>query len=268
LVSFEWKRGFPSAVPFPLLAHQAPVLPLKAWRPAWFNGTALVVGSLAPDLQNFGSLPRGETGIGHSLLGQFVFCLPVTMAAVLLVGRLHLGEVLAARLRLPFVWLRDAATDVTRPGGLVRAVVSALCGSASHVAFDVIPRALVRRWTGGAGLEMGGVTLSPHLASQLGASVVGAVVALWALRKIAKRSPRERPLPRPGAGWILLFASVGATLGGARALPAIRRPDVYFEVGRFYVWGYAVFLAVCGAGAGMLAAGALLAWRDRRGARA
>ncbi|HEY4331181.1 MAG TPA: DUF4184 family protein, partial [Ilumatobacteraceae bacterium] len=37
-------------MPFPLFAHQAPAIPLKMARPAWFDGTALCVGSMAPDL--------------------------------------------------------------------------------------------------------------------------------------------------------------------------------------------------------------------------
>jgi len=31
-------------------SHQAPVIPLKRWRPHWFSGLALVLGTLAPDL--------------------------------------------------------------------------------------------------------------------------------------------------------------------------------------------------------------------------
>jgi len=37
-------------MPFTFLSHQAPVLPLKIAAPRWFDGTALVLGSMAPDL--------------------------------------------------------------------------------------------------------------------------------------------------------------------------------------------------------------------------
>lgn len=39
-------------VPLTFPAHQAAVLPLKLWRPRWFDGTALVVGAGVPDLLN------------------------------------------------------------------------------------------------------------------------------------------------------------------------------------------------------------------------
>lgn len=38
--------GMPATFP----SHLAAVLPLKLWRPAWFDGVALAVGSMAPDL--------------------------------------------------------------------------------------------------------------------------------------------------------------------------------------------------------------------------
>ena len=37
-------------MPWIVPSHQAPVLPLKAWRPAWFSGLGLVLGSVTPDL--------------------------------------------------------------------------------------------------------------------------------------------------------------------------------------------------------------------------
>lgn len=37
-------------VPFTLFAHQVPTLGLKSVRPRWFDGTALCIGSMTPDL--------------------------------------------------------------------------------------------------------------------------------------------------------------------------------------------------------------------------
>ncbi|MFF5265545.1 DUF4184 family protein [Actinomadura viridis] len=37
-------------VPLTFPSHAAAVMPLKFWRPRWFDGVALVVGSTAPDL--------------------------------------------------------------------------------------------------------------------------------------------------------------------------------------------------------------------------
>src|SRR4051812_19906912 len=44
------RRSRSVIVPLTILAHQAAVLPLKLARPRWFDGTALVIGSMAPDL--------------------------------------------------------------------------------------------------------------------------------------------------------------------------------------------------------------------------
>ena len=38
----------------------------------------------------------------------------------------------------------------------------------------------------------------------------------------------------------------------------------FFDAGRLYVWGYVAFLAACGAGAGVLLAGIILAAWDQR----
>jgi hypothetical protein len=62
---------------------------------------------------------------------------------------------------------------------------------------------------------------------------------------------------------VVALTLVGAAAGLAIALPAIKNPDLYFVVGRLYVWGHTAFLLVCGAGAGVLVAGLVLAAWDR-----
>jgi hypothetical protein len=37
-------------MPLTLPTHPMAVVPLKLWRPSWFDGVALVVGSISPDL--------------------------------------------------------------------------------------------------------------------------------------------------------------------------------------------------------------------------
>ena len=41
-------------------SHAAAVLPLKLWRPRWFDGVALVVGSMAPDTHSAAGLLLGS----------------------------------------------------------------------------------------------------------------------------------------------------------------------------------------------------------------
>ena len=257
---------YPAPLPLPLLAHQAPILPLKLWRPAAFNGTALVIGSIAPDLEylRMTTAAQAHRGFAHSIAGQFLFCLPVTLAVVLLVGRLRLGEVLAARLGSRFAWLAGAATDVACVGGLRRAAVSALVGSFSHIAFDALTHSVLLHWLPGGTVHVGHVGFSYGTLVNLIASGVGALVSLWLLHRIALRAVKETPAPRRGRAAVAGLALMGGVVGVFRARQALRNPDAFFDAGRLYVWGYVAFLAACGAGAGVLLAGIILAAWDQR----
>ena len=250
-------------MPLPLLAHQAPILPLKLWRPAAFNGTALVVGSIAPDLEYL--LQRGARagGFGHTLSSQFLFCLPVTMLVVLLIGHLRLGEVVAARFaRLR--WLGAAATDVTKDGGLLRAVASALCGSFSHLALDALTHDSAPALLPVRVFHVGHLTASTPTVVQLVASVLGAAVSLWALWRIFVAEYNRCPRASLGRA---VARGLRARGHGARRSPGaarLRHPDWYFDAGRLYVWGHTAFFVACGLVAGVLAGAVPLALLDRR----
>ncbi len=58
---------FAERVPLTFPAHQVAVIPLKLWRPRWFDGIALVVGAGAPDLFYFLTFIDGFTS--HHLSG-------------------------------------------------------------------------------------------------------------------------------------------------------------------------------------------------------
>ena len=74
-------------------SHQAPVIPLKRWRPHWFSGLALVLGTVAPDLAFILRLDENGAPLSHRFTGLFVVDVPLTIV-------LH---VLATGLVLP--WL-------------------------------------------------------------------------------------------------------------------------------------------------------------------
>jgi hypothetical protein len=60
--------------------HPLAVLPLKIWRPRWFDGVALVLGSMAPDaayVLDGSGLPVWP--FSHQLLGLVGWCLPLTL---------------------------------------------------------------------------------------------------------------------------------------------------------------------------------------------
>lgn len=59
-------------------AHPAVVLPLKKKWKDYFNLTALVLGSMAPDFEYFVKM-RIESKIGHSFIGFFTFNLPLVI---------------------------------------------------------------------------------------------------------------------------------------------------------------------------------------------
>jgi len=119
-------------MPWIIPSHQAPALLLKRWRPAWFSGLGLVLGSLAPDLEFIVPIRKG-TIISHTLLGQVVFTVPV---AVLLCF---------VTCGLVWPWLRRSAASsphrlpaLRNPVGWewLRLSASALVGGLTHIALD------------------------------------------------------------------------------------------------------------------------------------
>ncbi len=57
-------------MPLTFPAHQAAVLPLKIWKPRWFDGVALVVGSGSPDL--FNAFAAVDTFDSHHWTGVWI----------------------------------------------------------------------------------------------------------------------------------------------------------------------------------------------------
>jgi hypothetical protein len=125
--------GVPATFP----SHQGGVLPLKLWRPQWFDGVALCVGAASPDvayLLDGSGLPVWP--LSHRPLGLLVWCLPITLALAWLFRRA--APVVAAHLPAggPLA-LRDYGVLATyRPRWRVT-VLSALIGAASHLLLDL-----------------------------------------------------------------------------------------------------------------------------------
>ncbi|GAB7050885.1 DUF4184 family protein [Catenuloplanes indicus] len=132
-------------MPLTFPSHAALPLPLKLWRPRWFDGVALVIGSASPDLAYAldGTVLESVRGIAlyqlaHGPAGLPLFCLPVTLACAILVRRA--APVVAAHLPARPVWLapRDyGVLGASRPAFLVT-VLSALLGAASHQVWDAV----------------------------------------------------------------------------------------------------------------------------------
>jgi hypothetical protein len=75
-------RGVPATFP----SHAGVVLPLKLWRPRWFDGVALVVGSALPDLVYVGGCCGPLSTAGHRWWGV-VFGVPVTVLLAAIIRR-------------------------------------------------------------------------------------------------------------------------------------------------------------------------------------
>lgn len=117
-------------------SHQAAVLPLKLWRPTWFDGVALCVGAASPDV----SYLVDGSGIAawplsHTVPGVVLWCLPVSVV----VCWLFRGAAATVAAHLPSggpLALRDyGVLSVTRHRWWVTAS-SALLGAATHLVWD------------------------------------------------------------------------------------------------------------------------------------
>src|SRR6185369_2971020 len=66
------------AMPWIAPSHQAPVLPLKLWKPHLFSGLALCLGAAAPDLE-FVLRIDYDWIISHTFAGQIYFTVPLVL---------------------------------------------------------------------------------------------------------------------------------------------------------------------------------------------
>ena len=119
-------------------SHQAPVLPLKRWRPHWFSGLALVLGTVAPDLAFILRLDENGSPLSHSVVGLFLVDVPLVIVLHALATGLVLPWLLphlpgGAPLHLHAL---ARCRPVTDSSGLARVALSALVGAATHVFLD------------------------------------------------------------------------------------------------------------------------------------
>ncbi len=175
-------------MPLTILAHQWPVLPLKRRFPTWFCGTALVFGSMAPDLEHVLVGAYSEVKFGHSLPGQFLFCLPLSLVLWWTFTRViaaPLALLMADHPKNPNKW-RDytlVALSSGTPQAWLRAALSAVVGSFSHLGLDQFTNA--RGWLASiqpwmqATYHLGGQPIGGHVLAQAALTLV---LGWWALR--------------------------------------------------------------------------------------
>ena len=118
-------------------SHPAAVLPLRRYCPVPLDLSALVIGSMIPDLGYYVPSLSKLTRLAHSIPGSLLICLPLGLMlwAIFLLLRKPFWFVLPQPHRgalAPF-----AATPPSfRPRALITAGISVLLGAWTHIAWD------------------------------------------------------------------------------------------------------------------------------------
>ncbi|WP_327001942.1 DUF4184 family protein [Dactylosporangium sp. NBC_01737] len=190
-------------MPLTFPTHPAAVLPLKLWRPRWFDEIALVIGSTAPDLAyalDGSGLPVWP--LSHQVLGLVVWCLPVTLAATWLIRRV--APVVAAHLPVwrPLALADYGALGRARPGWLV-VTSSALLGAASHLALDRLEAV---------------APVSEYVMHVLGAAGLITAVVVIGRQRLVRRWHGDPP-PVHRRLWLFWPVAVGVAAAAAAAVP-------------------------------------------------
>jgi hypothetical protein len=190
------------------LAHPAAAVPLLRPLGRLGNLTALVIGSMTPDLHYFLplSLGRGDT---HSMRGMLWFCMPLGIALYLLfhrVFRAPLMNLLPAPMEQRLV-LQSAAQG-SRMIGATAVLASLAIGSLTHLLWDSVTH------RGGIPVQQLGFLrapmfsvltfpIFPYQLLQWASSVLGcALLVAWISKWLRSAKPSETPQGReapPGA---------------------------------------------------------------------
>jgi hypothetical protein len=200
-------------------SHAAAVLPLRALcRRGWLCWSALVVGSITPDLEYL-LLLRGYSRWGHTFAGTFYFCLPVGLLALLLFDcfakrRWLLLLPAAARRR----WAAAAFEAPSLRAWFSSIPLSILIGSWSHLLWDSFTHTgrFGGRWI--PQIESVAFTIldRPVLWTnllQLSSTFIGALILFAAYRQSLSRSAgSDRIAPSIPDLWRHLLVAVWALL--------------------------------------------------------
>lgn len=216
-------------VPIPF-AHPAAAVPLRRVLGRAGVLSALVIGSLVPDLHYFVPLPISREAT-HSLAGLLWFCLPFGLTLYLLFHRV-LEQPLVAL--LPTAWQERLAFDHQPPGlppvpwGAV--CVSLLVGAATHVLWDLsthgTPPTVARfPFLGIRLFTISGYPMYVHKLLLNGSSLIGVVlIAIWSARWLRRTAPTALP-PTPRVPPALRVVIVAALLA-SMALAAASEADI------------------------------------------
>ncbi|MFJ6199426.1 DUF4184 family protein [Micromonospora sp. NPDC092111] len=210
-------------MPLTFPSHLAPVLPLKLWRPNWFDGVALCTGAVAPDVAYLLTGSRFELGARvHTLGGVLWWCLPVALVYAWVVRRVVAGIAVHLPGRRLFGWPDHAALGAVRHPWQVT-VCSALIGAVSHVVLDRVTH--TDRWLRALGVDFQAATgmywwfFADVVSSAVGGAVVCGLAVRAARRGLIFTGVRPpAPPARPTVFWVV---AVSATALGLPVLPVL-----------------------------------------------
>jgi hypothetical protein len=203
-------------------AHPAAVLPFRYLGSRWWNFTALVIGSMTPDLAYY--VRRFDVATyAHSLSGTFVFCVPFGLLAFAIFRPLRapLCYLLPQPHRSALMPLAEARLSLTLRTLLVLCV-SVLLGAWTHTVADSCTHKtgwVVQRvpWLQTTLFQIGAADFPVHHAG----STVGSLALIVAYLAWLRRQPRRAPEQHDALGHRarLLIVLGGMVLALAIALP-------------------------------------------------
>ncbi|MGS2615364.1 DUF4184 family protein [Micromonospora sp. LZ34] len=201
-------------MPLTFPSHLAAVLPLKLWRPRWFDGVALATGAVSPDVAYLSMGTRFEVAGTHTVAGLLWWCLPVALGYAWVVRR---GAAVVAP-RLPARFRPAHAVPGPHPWWITMS--SALLGAATHLGWDYLThtdgwlRALGVDWYARTGVHWWTV-------ADLTSTLLGGVVAIDLARRLVRHG-RVGVLPSPAARpAVFRTVAVSTALGGVALLPVL-----------------------------------------------
>lgn len=124
-------------MPWMVPSHPAPALLLKAWKPAWFSGLGLVLGTMAPDLAFILRLDNDAVA-SHTFLGQVYVTIPLVLLLHWMATTIVFPWLLPLVRGGPPLHLHELAAVRTAASAMDwgRIAVSGLVGGITHVLLD------------------------------------------------------------------------------------------------------------------------------------
>lgn len=212
-------------MPVTVPAHQAVAVVKLRW-PRGFDGVALVVGSVSPDLA-YAFIPWIEIP-SHTPAALLYWCLPVTLAVSWLLRRFALRG--AAYLPdLGVLRIRDYAGCAQVRHRWWVTLSSALLGAASHILWDFFTHdtGAPRLWPGMAEEAVAGLPwyqLAQYASGVVGTLAVAAMAVAVGSRRLLPRwhgrPPADPPVPPHARMWWAVVLGVAA----AALVPALLLP--------------------------------------------